>query len=224
MRGGGAGRGGGQVSRHSRLSPLSPVFVPASAGGGGQGDATSTDTRVSNRALAGALEQPHARPIPPGDRAVSRAGGRAASASAISGGSASSVGATASAGTSTSDDLLLVAALRRSEASAAYLAVVDQAIIYGDLVRALLAAQARVDQVPLSPAGPGASGVRRRQVRSRRPRFSRGTFALASAGLRHATGSGAVWRRAFANGNLRRRTPKLPPPSRWPPRPPGRVL
>ena len=116
---------------------------------------------------AGALEQPRAGPIPPGDRAVFRAGGRAASSSVISGGYASSVGSKASAGTSTSDDLYLVAALRRSEATAAYQAMVEQAIIYGDLVETPLAAQARLGQVPLSPAGPGVSGVHRLKLRSR---------------------------------------------------------
>ena len=110
---------------------------------------------------AGALEKPRAGPIPPGNREVSREGGRAASASATSGGSLSSVGSAASAGTSTSDDLFPVAALRRSEPTTAYQAMVDQAVIYGDLVRALLAAQARVVQAPLSPAGPSVSGVHR---------------------------------------------------------------
>ena len=78
--------------------------------------------------------------------------------SATSGGLTFSVGSTVSDGASTSDDLLLVAALRRTEANAAYQAIADQVIIYG-------------------------------------------LCTLASAGLRHATSSGADWRSAFANGN-----------------------
>ena len=94
--------------------------------------------------------------------------------SAPAGGPTSSVDFKISDGTSTSDDLLLVAALRRSEATAAYQAVVDQAIISGALVRALLEAQERVDQVTLPPAGPGASGVQRRKLRSRRQGLLKG--------------------------------------------------
>ena len=94
--------------------------------------------------------------------------------SAPTGGPTSSVDFTISDGTSTSDDLLLVAALRRSEATAAYQAMVDQAIISGTLVRDLLAARARVDQVPLPPAGTGASGVQRRKLRSRQQGLLKG--------------------------------------------------
>ena len=195
--GGDTGRGGGQVSSHSGLSPLSPVFVPASAGGGGQGDATTTDTRtsagalgqpragptggqgdatnkdtrVSNRTSAGALGPSRAGPTGGQGDATNKDTRVSNRTSATAGGLTFSVGSTVSDGTSTRDDLLLVAALRRSEATAAYQAMADQAITYGDLVRALLAAQARVAQVPLSPAGPGVSGVRRRKLRSRQQRF-----------------------------------------------------
>ena len=52
--------------------------------------------------------------------------------------------------------------------------MVDQAIISGTLVRDLLAARARVDQVPLPPKGTGASGVQRRKLRSRQQGLLKG--------------------------------------------------
>ena len=52
--------------------------------------------------------------------------------------------------------------------------MVDQAIISSTLVRDLLAARARVDQVPLPPAGTGASGVQRRKLRSRQQGLLKG--------------------------------------------------
>ena len=52
--------------------------------------------------------------------------------------------------------------------------MVDQAIISGTPVRDLLAARARVNQVPLPPAGTGASGVQRRKLRSRQQGLLKG--------------------------------------------------
>ena len=166
---------------------------------------------------AGALGQSRAGPISPGNRAVTRAGGRAASASAPSCGLASSVGSTASAGTSRSDDLFLIAALRRSGATALtrrWRAMKSPTAIWYGLSWRLRRAWTRSNFYPrvrvfresaVEHVGPNSSGC------------SRWACALASAGLRHATGSGGDWRRAFANRSSRRRTQKLPPP-----RPPER--